>query len=205
MALINILLIDDHVLFAKSMEIALSDFPGIQSFTSVQSIDGIIPTIKNNAIDVVLLDVNLGKLSDEDGLTLAKNILRELPETKILILTGYDLPVYRREAEKIGVKGFINKSVDPNQLIDILYHIYNGGWAFPKVGGEILEELTETEKSILQLLCDGIKRKDMAAQLYISDRTLSNHIQHIFEKLEVSSALEAVSKGLQVGYIRTKY
>lgn len=199
------MLIDDHVLFAKSMEIALSDFPQIQSFMSVQSIDSIIPLLKNREIDIVLLDINLGELSDEDGLVLAKNILQELPATKILILTGYDLPVYRYEAEKLGVKGFVNKSLDPNKLIDILHHVHSGGSVFSKGSVDFPPELTNTERNILQLLCDGVKRKDIALQLYISERTLSNHVQHIFEKLGVSSALEAVSKGLQLGYIRTKY
>ena len=94
----KLLLVDDHLLFAKSMEIALSDFPEIDRLISVQAIDVVIPTLKSEDIDIVLLDINLGNLSDEDGLTLAKNILLELPKTKILILTGYDLPVYRQVA-----------------------------------------------------------------------------------------------------------
>lgn len=199
------MLVDDHVLFAKSMEIALLDFPEIQSLVAVQTINDIIPLLKSRRFDIVLLDINLGDLSDEDGLTLAKSILQELPDTKILILTGYDLPVYRKEAEKIGVKGFVNKNIDPTQLIDVLCCINNGGNAFAKAQSGYIEELTDTEKNVLQLLCDGIKRKEIASQLYMSERTLSNHLQHIFEKFGVSSALEAVSKGLQLGYIRTKY
>lgn len=202
MGLINILLIDDHVLFAKSMEIALSDFPEIERLISVQQIDNVIPTLKSEKYDIVLLDINLGDLSDDDGLSLAKRILQELPDTKILILTGYDLPVYRHEAEKIGVKGFVNKSIDPAQLIDVLSSVCRGGTAFGDAKTGYIEDLTDMEKSVLQLLCNGVKRKDIAAQLYMSERTLSNHIQHVFEKLEVSSALEAVSKGLQLGYIR---
>ena len=57
------------------------------------------------------------------------------------------------------------------------------------------------EKKILQLISTGKKRKDIADALYMSERTLSNHLQHIFEKLAVSSTVEAVTKALQFGYI----
>ena len=57
------------------------------------------------------------------------------------------------------------------------------------------------EKKILQLISGGKKRKRIAQELYISERTLSNHLQHIFEKFEVTSAVEAVTKAIQLGYI----
>ena len=64
-----------------------------------------------------------------------------------------------------------------------------------------IEELTETEKQVLRMLSSGIKRKEIAEQLFMSERTVSNHLQHIFEKLEVSSAVEAITKSIQLGYI----
>ncbi len=59
----------------------------------------------------------------------------------------------------------------------------------------------DSEKQILRLMADGMKRKEIAAELYISKRTLSNHLQHMFEKLGVSSSVEAVTKAIQMGYI----
>ena len=64
-----------------------------------------------------------------------------------------------------------------------------------------IEELTDSEKQIIQLIASGQRRKDIANTLYISERTLSNHLQHIFEKLDVASAVEAVTKSIQPGYI----
>ena len=197
---INILLVDDHVLFAKSLEIALGDFPEIERLVSTQDVKAVIPLLKDNPFDLVMVDINLGNLSEESGLSLAKDILHEIPEAKLLILTGYDLPVYRYEAEKIGVKGFVNKNIDPLQLVNVLCKIHNGDAL--AVSGGYIEELTDTEKMVLRLLRDGVKRKGIAEQLYISERTVSNHVQHIFEKLGVSSALEAVSKGMKLGYLQ---
>ena len=64
-----------------------------------------------------------------------------------------------------------------------------------------IEDLTEGEKKVLELVSTGAKRKEIAKQLFISERTESNHLQHIFEKLQVGSTVEAVTKAIQIGYI----
>ena len=107
---------------------------------------------------------------------------------------------YKKEAEKLGAKGFINKDIEPEELLHILEAINNGSTYFEK-DGVYVEELTETEKQVLRMLANGIKRKEIAEQLFMSERTVSNHLQHIFEKLGVSSAVEAVTKAIQLGYI----
>ena len=200
MFLINILLVDDHALFSKSLEIALSDYPEIETFESINDISLLDKFIKTNPPDILLMDINLKNITSEDGLELAKQILYHHPEQKIVILSGYDLPVYRSEAKKIGAKGFINKNIEPETLISLLSQIAQGKIIFNR---EILflEELTDCEKQILQLIASGLKRKKIASTLYISERTLSNHLQHIFEKLDVTSSLEAVTKAIQLGYI----
>ena len=201
---INILLIDDHVLFAKSLKIAFEDYEQINQFSIIQDIDHVMSVIENVKPDITLIDINLSNISNEDGLELAKNIINRGCKTKIVMLTGYDLPVYRHEAKKIGVSGFINKNIMPDKLLEILIDINNGTYYFPK-SSEIVEELTDSEKQILQLLANGYKRKDIASIVFASERTVSNHIQHIFDKLNVSSSLEAVTKGIKFGYIQPKY
>lgn len=160
--------------------------------------------IENVKPDITLIDINLSNISNEDGLELAKNIINRGCKTRIVMLTGYDLPVYRHEAKKIGVNGFINKNIMPDKLLEILIDINNGTYYFPK-SSEIVEELTDSEKQILQLLANGYKRKNIASMVFASERTVSNHIQHIFDKLNVSSSLEAVTKGINLGYIQPSY
>ncbi|MBU5436460.1 response regulator transcription factor [Tissierella sp. MSJ-40] len=151
-----------------------------------------------------MIDIDLRNISDEDGLLLTKKILTAMPETKIVILTGHDLPVYRMEAKKIGAKGFVNKNIEPSDLVSILIKINNGDIYFP-YDDILLEELTDSEKKVLQKLCSGYKRKDIANMLYISERTVSNHIQCIFNKLKVNSAIEAITKGIQLGYVKPRW
>lgn len=193
---------DDHVLFAKSLSIALDEYKEIGGFYATRDTQRLENIVKEQQVDIVLMDIHLGKLRDTDGLALAAKLLQSNPAVKIIILTGYDLPVYRHEAKKTGISGFLNKSINPGDLIGALMRVYRGGHCFPSESSEIIiEELTSIEKKILQCICSGKKRRTVADELYMSERTLSNHLQHIFDKLGASSVVEAVTKAIQLGYI----
>ena len=97
----NILLIDDHALFAKSLEIVLADMPEIESFTTLQNPSEAAAHIRRLHPDILLLDINLDTVSDVDGIALASGLKKEFPGLKLVFLTGYDLPVYRHAAEKL--------------------------------------------------------------------------------------------------------
>lgn len=196
------MLVDDHALFAKSLSVALDEYHEIEHFYIAENIQGIARTVCEKDIDLVLMDINLGQLNDADGLETAAGLLRSYPDLKVIILTGYDLPVYRHEAKKLGICGFLNKNISPDDLIASFIRVSHGDTCFPPENNNILiEDLTSMEKKILQLVSTGKKRKQIAEELYISERTLSNHLQHIFEKLGVSSAVEAITKAIQLGYI----
>ena len=197
----HIILIDDHALFAKSLEIALEGTPEIERFQSLSDVAEAVTVIQKVRPDIILMDIHLNSSDSEDGILLAKKILQEVPEAHIVMLTGYDLPVYRYEAKRIGAKGFLNKNMEPAEVVRALLQIQNGQPYFP-ASIDFIETLTDSEKRILQLLSDGYKRKDIAGMLHVSERTVSNHLQHTFEKLNVSSSLEAVAKGIQLGYIQ---
>lgn len=200
----HIILIDDHALFAKSLEIALEGTPEIERFQSVTDTALAVSVIIKEQPDIILMDIHLNSSASEDGIMLAKKIRSEFPEARIVMLTGYDLPVYRYEAQKIGAKGFLNKNMNPEEVVRVLQQIQNGETYFP-ASIDFIETLTDSEKQILQLLSDGYKRKEIAGKLHISERTVSNHLQHTFEKLNVTSSLEAVAKGIQFGYIKPMF
>ena len=196
----KVLLIDDHKLFSKSLAIVLSDLPDIEEFSSTNDVDHIAEIVEKSQPDILLVDINLGHSVQEDGLFLTKRLLGRFPEQKIVILSGYDLPAYRREAQKIGAKGFVNKEVEPEELFQILCSIQSGMTHFLSEN-VMLEDLTVSEKQVLRMIAGGHRRKEIAMQLHLSERTVSNHLQHIFEKLQVASSVEAVTKAIQLGYL----
>ena len=194
------MLVDDHALFSKSLEIALSDAPEVEAFTCLRDIARLDDWIANQKPDILLMDINLKNISSEDGLELARQVLARRPEQKVVIPSGYDLPGYRSEARKIGARGFVHKNIEPEALLSILRHISQGAFYFAQEAPPF-EALTGRERQVLRLMAQGHKRKEIAAQLYISERTLSNHLQHIFEKLDATSAVEAITKAVQLGYL----
>ena len=196
----KVLLIDDHKLFSKSLAIVLSDFPDIEEFSSTNDVEHIAEIVEKSQPDILLVDINLGHSVQEDGLFLTKRLLGRFPEQKIVILSGYDLPAYRREAQKIGAKGFVNKEVEPEELFQILCSIQSGMTHFLSEN-VMLEDLTVSEKQVLRMIAGGHRRKEIAMQLHLCERTVSNHLQHIFEKLQVASSVEAVTKAIQLGYL----
>ena len=189
-----------HTLFSKSLAIVLSDFPDIEEFSSTNDVDHIAEIVEKSQPDILLVDINLGHSVQEDGLFLTKRLLGRFPKQKIVILSGYDLPAYRREAQKIGAKGFVNKEVEPEELFQILCSIQSGMTHFLSEN-VMLEDLTVSEKQVLRMIAGGHRRKEIAMQLHLSERTVSNHLQHIFEKLQVASSVEAVTKAIQLGYL----
>ena len=196
----KVLLIDDHTLFSKSLAIVLSDFPDIEEFSSTNDVEHIAEIVEKSQPDILLVDINLGHSVQEDELFLTRRLLGRFPEQKIVILSGYDLPAYRREAQKIGAKGFVNKEVEPEELFQILCSIQSGMTHFLSEN-VMLEDLTVSEKQVLRMIAGGHRRKEIAMQLHLSERTVSNHLQHIFEKLQVASSVEAVTKAIQLGYL----
>ena len=140
MFLINILLVDDHKLFAKSLAIALEEYEEIEEFHYITQLLDLPEMIKSKKIDIVLMDINLGKLSTDDGLSIARGLKKNAPDAKIIMLTGYDLPVYKYEARQMGASGFLNKNISPDQLVDALLAVNQNQTCFPAEEALIIEE-----------------------------------------------------------------
>lgn len=114
---------------------------------------------------VILLDINLDNKFSTDGFGIAQDILEEYPDSKIALLTGFDLPVYEYQAQKIGVKAFVPKNISSKRLIQILKDISYGKNYFPNQN-YFIDELTEREKEILIHLGNGENEKTLLNPLH---------------------------------------
>ena len=193
----KILLIDDHKLFSQSIKMILELSENIKK---VQLVDNFstISEIAFNDYDIILIDINLTSLYQDDGLTLAQEIIDNGYSSKVVILTGYSKKMYEHRAKAMGAYGFLDKSMNPDELVKKLEKIYLGDKVF---SDEVMVEvLTPREIEILELVRNGLTIDDICERIYVSKRTVSNHLTNIFSKLGVTNRQEAVHIAEQLGY-----
>lgn len=198
---LKVLLIDDHTLFSQSLSFALKQFRSDLEIVVINRESDLRKIDDFSIYDVVLLDIHLEKSFSTDGFEIVEYLLNLSSIIKIIMLTGFDLPVYEYKAEQLGIEGFVNKNIEAETLLEVIDSVISGHNYYSKEV-EFHDELTDREKEILVFLGEGNKRKEIASKLFISDRTLTNHIQNILEKLEVDSTIRAIIKARKMGYIK---
>ena len=198
----KILLIDDHKLFSQSLALVLDQTTSDVQVDMINN-EGELPDDLSEltVYDVLVLDINLDKGFSEDGFELAERVRAIAVDLPILMVTGFDLPVYEYQAHKLELSGFVNKNIDTEDLLSLLKHVKDGGRHFTTENW-FIGELTPRERELLGAIATGKKRKIIAEELYMSERTLTNHMQSIMDKLEVNSTIEAIQKARELGYLK---
>lgn len=191
----KILLLDDHKIFGESLKVLLEE-RGI-SCTYTSSIKNFYEEVEKD-YDLILLDINLKE--EETGFDILDKIHDK--NKKIVILTSYDMINYKRLALEKGARDFINKSLDVDEVIERLERVYKDEKISFNDEEKIIEPLTKREEEILLEVLSGLTKKEIADKLYISERTLYNHLANIYAKLGAKNAIEAYKIALELGYIR---
>ena len=193
----KIILLDDHKIFGQSIKMLLEEQADDISCAYVSDAQKFFKMIKEEAYDIFLIDINLK--DDKTGLDLIKDLVNDNPKQKIIVLTSYDLDNYKDMAFDLGVKDFINKSVETHELLERIINVYKGN--YKKIDKYIVDPLTKREIEVLEELIKGSSKKDIAKKLFISERTLYNHIANIYDKLQSKNIVEAYNKAMELGYI----
>ncbi len=193
----KILLIDDHKLFSQSIKLILELSEDIERVDLMDDFSSVLD-FPYDDYDIILIDINLTSLYQEDGLSLAQTIIKNGCSAKIVILTGYSKKMYEYRAKIMGSWGFLDKSIAPGELLQNLIEIYQGRKIFSDE--VVVDVLTSREIEILELVRNGLSIDDICERVYVSKRTVSNHLANIFSKLGVSSRQEAIHVAEQLGY-----
>ena len=193
----KILLIDDHKLFSQSIKLILELSEDIERVDLMDDFSSVLD-FHFDDYDIILIDINLTSLYQEDGLSLAQTIIKNGCSAKIVILTGYSKKMYEYRAKIMGSWGFLDKSIAPVELVQNLIEIYQGRKIFSDE--VVVDVLTSREIEILELVRNGLSIDDICEKVYVSKRTVSNHLANIFSKLGVSSRQEAIHVAEQLGY-----
>jgi len=202
---ITVGIVEDHEEFRKSLAFLISSIKDYQVEWSFGSVEEAIAN--NVATDVVMLDINLPRMTGLEAIQVFKN---RWEETKIIMLTILEDEYNIMSAIKNGADGYILKKTNPQKILDAIQQVFEGGAALtPMVAKQVLSFfkpvkkekelvsiLTKREQEILSYIVSGITNEQIALELYISTQTVRNHIKNIYEKLHVHSKAQVVAKAL---------
>ncbi|MCG8512537.1 MAG: response regulator transcription factor [Halanaerobiales bacterium] len=206
---IKVLIADDHDLVREGISKLLELYDDIEVIGEAG--DGLetVNLVRNQLPDLVLLDLNMPRM---DGITTIRKIKEISSKVKVLILTIHDGEEYVYEVVKAGAEGFIAKDIKPEELKTSIERVIKGERVFPPgldvdcstetVASRQVEELSSREQEVLELLAQGMSNRNIAETLFISEKTVKNHVSNILKKLVVNDRTQAVIVALKRGMVR---
>ncbi|PWV92109.1 LuxR family two component transcriptional regulator [Paenibacillus cellulosilyticus] len=215
--MIRVLLVDDHPSVGEGTKHMIEQDPDIQVTIVFSGIEA-LERIEQSMFDVMLFDLNMPVIS---GLELTKRVIASDPDAVVLIYTGYDLATHYNMLLDAGVSGFISKASTREQLItaircalrgeavvpvQLLKQLRRSEVRFQQSDGKVIEEVSinEKEQLILREVATGGSNKEIAAKLFMSQRTVEYNLTRIFEKLNVRSRSEAIVEAGRLGLINER-
>ena len=195
--MIRLLVADDHALIRKGLVQLIEMEKDIKVISQASNGEEAYKLAKKFMPDLILMDVNMPVMN---GIKAAKMLKEEKHPSKVLFLTIYNDREYLLEALKLGVEGYILKDAEYDDLIKAIKTIYNGGvYIHPSLMEEIdnidqetlKKDLTPREIEILKLISKGYSNKEIAQKLFLSEKTVKNHVYNIVKKLDVKDRTQA--------------
>jgi len=203
---IRVLIADDHPMVREGLRKILELDDKIEIVTEVGDGQGAINIARKEKPDVILMDVNM---PGTDGIIATQVITRELPDTRIIALTIYEDEEVVKMV-KAGVSAYVLKDVAGAELIATIHRVMNGEVVIhPRVANRLVNELnrpkqekddiklTRREKDVLSLLVKGHTNREIAEAVFISEKTVKNHLTSIFRKLGVKDRTQAAVYALK--------
>ena len=206
---IRVLLVDDHAIVRAGLGMLLAGQPDIAVAADAATCAEGLAAAAREQPDVVLLDLALG---GESGLDLLEGLRAAAPEACVILLTGVADTQAHRRAVRLGVMGIVMKDQAADELIQAIRRVHAGEvWLEPALVASVLSDmagrgtpaprdaqaariasLTERERAIIALICEGLPNKQVGQRLAISEITVRHHLTSIFDKLGVANRLELV-------------
>lgn len=214
---IKILIADDHALLRQGIKNVLELENDLVVIGEAADGDEAIVKAAELAPDILLLDINMPR---NNGLEVTRRLRPTYPNIKVIILTIHDDENYVIEVIKAGAAGYLLKDVEPGMLVKAIRTVYEGeSFIYPTLAKKLLgemnrqeerkheaakmlerrreERLTYREIEVLSLICQGMSNQSIAQKLYLSEKTVKNHLTNIFRKINVTDRTQAVLYALK--------
>jgi len=207
---IRVVIVDDHALFRRGLEMVLAEEADIDLVGEASDGAEAVEKAGEALPDVVLMDIRMPRSS---GIEACRAMKEVAPSTKIVMLTISDEEEDLFEAIRAGASGYLLKDIPYDEVADVVRAVHGGQSLInPSMAAKLLTEfaalakreeseraeqvpaprLTEREIEVLKLVARGMNNRDIAKELFISENTVKNHVRNILEKLQIHSRMEAV-------------
>lgn len=215
--MVKVLIADDQELIRQSLKIVLGTDSEIEITDSVGDGTDVLKSLEKNVPDVILMDVRMPKM---DGTVCTKEVKKKYPDVKIIILTTFDDDDFIYSALKYGASGYILKGISMEGLKQAIMTVHRGGSMInPDIATKVIrlfsqlaqsdfaievdekgsDELTKSEKIIIQRVGQGLSNKEIAGKLYLSEGTVRNNISRILSKLGLRDRTQLAIWAVQTG------
>ncbi len=211
---IRVLVVDDHELIRRGLSVVLGEQEDFQVVGQTGTGSAAVMLAKQLQPDIVLLDIFLG---NANGLDIAQQLQRACPNTRAVIVTGYAADDYMLRAMRIGVYGYLQKTLPTDELLAALRSVYRGERVIgePRAITRVLSEyerltkeqervrsgLNDLEIELVRLAAEGCSNKEIAARQFWSEVTVKRKMQDIYRKLQVTDRAQAVAEAMRMGLI----
>ena len=210
---ITLAIVDDDGLQAQDIKDKLALSEEVVVLYEARNGRELMEILKKGKIpEVVLMDIQMPQM---DGIEATRQVKSQYSTIKIIMLTVMDDEQKLFEALQAGASGYLLKDAKPHHLLNAVWDVLEGGLPlspilaskvlsylkgekpFPKPPDPAIEVLTKREKEVLECLKRGLVVKQISEELFISNKTVRKHLEHIYEKLQVHSGREAVLKPIE--------
>ena len=190
----KILLVDDHTILLDGVKSLLSKEDDLEIVGQAGSAEAALEFLKKQDVDLIITDYSMPGM---DGLSLLNTVKRIAPNTKIILLSMHDEVHLVKEILKAGVNGYVLKKDTHKELLNAIHDVHNGKVYLSSDVNKMLitnlnnpdegKLLTDREREILKLIAKEYTNKDIAEELFISERTVETHRKNIFKKTATNS------------------
>lgn len=195
---IKVAIVDDHQLFRNGLKFIIGNESDMEVIIEASNGKEFIFFLENLKPDIVLMDINMPEM---DGVETSRKSLEIYPDLNILVLSMYGDVEYYNTMIDLGVKGFILKDIDNNELTNAIRKVYTGGNYFSqelllnliknKPDGSGID-LTKREMEVLELICKGYSNQQISEELFISQRTVERHRSSLLYKTDSKNSVSLV-------------
>ncbi len=212
---IRIILAEDHTIVRQGLARLLEDQPDLEVVGEAENGRTAVEKALALKPDIAILDITMPLMN---GIEAAKRIRKQLPETKILILSMYSHEHYIHELLETGISGYLLKDSSGRDIIKAIYAAMNDEtFLSPSISKKVVESylspqkgspreeryklLSNREREVFQLIAEGLSTREIAETLYVSVSTVKSHKSKIMEKLAIDNPIHLVHFAIQLGLV----